>query len=205
MTKPYKVKDPYFLKAKKKGYRARSAFKLLDIQDKFHILEPDQRVLDLGSAPGSFLQVIAEIIGPQGRAIGIDLQDIDPFDVPNISLMKGDIYQSRELIKILDQGYFLPLDVVTSDLAPKTSGIRDIDQSKSLDLTRQAYEIALLSLKPGGAFVGKVFQSAELDIFIKEAKKHFKKVTTFKPKATRDRSFETYVIALGFKSDSMST
>jgi len=186
--------------AKEKGYRARSAFKLLEIQKKFKILKPGQTVVDLGAAPGSFLQVISDIIGPNGKAIGVDLQAMDPMDLPNVILIQGDIYQADALLDFFAKNGFNEVDVVTSDLAPKTSGIKDLDQGRSMDLTTQAAELALRLLKPGGHFIGKVFENEDLPVLMKSLKRKFNKVQLFKPKATRERSFETYLIALGRKS-----
>jgi len=195
----YKVKDAYFLKAKKAGYRARSAFKLLGIQEKFNLLKPGQTVVDLGSAPGSFLQVISKIIGKEGRAIGIDIQEMNPLDEMNVILLQGNIYQEKELLAFFKAKGYGDADVVTSDLAPKTSGIRDADAAKSTDLTHQAYVLASALLKDGGSFVGKVFQGEELNSLLEEMRPHFKKVTVFKPKAVRSTSREIYVVAMGFK------
>lgn len=203
MTKAYRVKDKYFQRAKREGYRARSAYKLKGIQQKFKLLKPGQVVVDLGSAPGSFLQVISEIVGPQGRVLGIDLQEIEALDTPNVTLLQGDIRNVKGLVKVLGQLGLENVDVVTSDLAPSTSGIKDLDQSLSLELTAAASETAMQILKNGGHFVGKVFQSNELESYMKRLKQHFRKVVTYKPQAVRDRSVETYVIAIGFKADTI--
>ncbi|MBU0981178.1 RlmE family RNA methyltransferase [Patescibacteria group bacterium] len=199
MTKKFKVKDPYFLEAKKKGYRARSAFKLLEIQNKFKLIKEGQTIVDLGSAPGSFLQVISEIVGPKGRAIGIDLQEMEPLDMANVILIQGDIFQTNALVDFFQKNGFGNVDVVTSDLAPKTSGIKDLDQGRSVELTEQAFLISTKILKEGGHFVGKVFQGEDLDILMGKMKPFFKSIVCFKPKACRQCSFETYIVAKSFK------
>lgn len=197
MPKPYQVQDKYFHLAKEKGYRARSAFKLLDVQQKFRLLKPGQVLVDLGAAPGSFLQVIAEIVGAKGKVLGIDLQDIEPFDAANVQTIRGDIMETEGMLKLFEATGFNRVDVLTSDLAPKTSGIKDVDQGLSVELTDQAFFLATKILKPGGHFVGKVFEGADLPWLLKRMKKRFKKVTLFKPPSCRDRSFEKYIVGIG--------
>jgi len=200
MTKPYKVQDTFFLKAKQRGYRARSAFKLIDIQRKFGILAKGQTVVDLGGAPGSFMQVILEHVGAEGRVVGVDLQAIEPFDLKNVWALQADVYNEKPLLEALTGAGFYNVDVVTSDLAPNTSGIRDMDQGLSVDLTRQAFVLACNLLKPGGHFVGKVFDGEDLPSLLKSVKSCFTKVKIFKPPSCRDRSFETYIVAMGYRS-----
>jgi 23S rRNA (uridine2552-2'-O)-methyltransferase len=193
MSKPYKVQDKYFLLAKEEGYRARSAYKLRGIQFKFELIKEGQKVLDLGAAPGSFMQIIRKYVGEDGLVVGVDLQKMEPFIHSNMRCFQGDIYETAGMIKAL--GPIGPYDVVTSDLAPKTSGIRDIDQTRSAELTEQAYVIACKLLKPGGHFLGKVFEGEDLPKLVKRMKRKFKEVSLYKPPACRDRSFETYIVA----------
>lgn len=189
MPKPFKTQDEYFKKAKALGYRARSAFKLIEINTKFKILKKDQSVLDLGSAPGSWLQVIEKEIGKKGKVTGIDLQEIKPLG-ENVSIYQADIFSD-----LMDDLFYLEkFDVITSDLAPKTSGVKDIDQWKSVELNERVLEFAQKYLKPNGTLVLKIFIGADFQDFIKTTKQIFKSVNTFKPKACRDRSFETYLI-----------
>lgn len=196
MPKPYQVQDKYFQLAKEQGYRARSAFKLLDIQEKFHIIKPGMTVVDLGAAPGSFLQVIAQIVGPNGKAVGFDLQEIEPFREPNVHVFVQDIMEKEALFSRLEELGVKRADVVTSDLAPKTSGIRDLDQGRSAELTDQAFYLATHILKPGGHFVGKIFEGQEMQLLIKRMKTRFRKVSVYKPPSSRDRSFETFIVGL---------
>lgn len=206
MPKPYQVQDKYFQLAKERGYRARSAFKLLEIQKKFRLLRQGQSIVDLGAAPGSFLQIIAEIVGPQGRVFGVDLQTIDPFPPTHgqapIQSAVCDIFDKETVLATLaSAGFTKLLDGVTSDLAPKTSGIKDLDTGLSAELTDQAFYLSTLLLKPGGFFVGKIFEGSEFQKVLKRVKQRFREVRMFKPEASRDRSYETYIIALGFLGD----
>ena len=201
MPKPYQVQDKYFRMAKEKGYRARSAFKLLEIQDKFHLIKFGQTVLDLGAAPGSFLQIISKIVGSNGMAIGVDLKEIDPFQEKNVITFVEDIFNTEEILKFMKSHDFGKADVVTSDLAPNTSGIKDLDQGRSAELTESAYLVATHVLKRGGTFIAKVFQGEDLFGVMKQIKASFGKVSLYKPDACRDRSFETYIVALNFKPD----
>jgi 23S rRNA (uridine2552-2'-O)-methyltransferase len=205
MPKPYQVQDKYFQLAKEKGYRARSAFKLLEVQGKFKLLRPGQTIVDLGAAPGSFLQVIAEIVGQRGRVFGVDLQVIDPFDEPNIKTLVADIFEKEQVLGVLGAAGFNKVDGVTSDLAPKTSGIKDLDTGLSAELTDQAFYLSTLLLKPGGFFVGKIFEGSEFQKVLKRVKSRFSQVNVFKPEACRDRSYETYIVARGFLGDKVKS
>ncbi len=189
MPRPFKIQDQYFKKAKAEGYRARSAFKLIEIDDKFKIFKKGQSVLDLGAAPGSWLQVIQKKVGKRGNMVGIDLQEIKALG-ENVALYQVDIFS--ELVEDLLIGE--KFDVITSDLAPKTSGIKDVDQWKSIELNQAVVELAQKHLKTNGIVILKIFIGADFQDFIKELKSRFKKVNTFKPRACRDRSFETYII-----------
>lgn len=196
MPKPYNVQDKYFQLAKEQGYRARSAFKLLEIQEKYHLIHRGDTVVDLGAAPGSFLQVISELVGGAGTAVGFDLQEIVPFEEENIHAFVQDIMDKDAIFARLEELGLKKADVVTSDLAPKTSGIRDLDQGRSAELTDQAFFIATRILKKGGNFVGKIFEGEEMQAVIKRMKTRFKKVSVFKPASSRDRSFETFVVGI---------
>ena len=198
MSKPYKVKDKFFIKAKKEGYRARSAYKMKEIQDHFHLISKGDTVVDLGAAPGSFMQVLIRLVGKEGKVLGIDLKAIEPFDHPAAYFIQGNIQHVKALSPVLKD--FGPVDCVTSDLAPYTSGVRDVDQARSIELTHDALNLTLACLRPGGHFVAKVFQGEDLAPLMKEVKQNFKKVKLFKPKACRDRSFETYIVAMDRKT-----
>ena len=195
---PYQIQDKYFHLAKQKGYRARSAFKLLEIQKKFHLLKTGQTIVDLGAAPGSFMQVIREIIGSEGRVFGVDLQEMSSFPYENMRAVQGDIFEVEALMADLEAFGIRKADGVTSDLAPKTSGIKDLDTGISAELTEQAFHVAESLLKPGGFFVGKIFEGSEFQRVLKIIKGSFREVRVFKPEACRDRSYETYIVGLGF-------
>lgn len=199
MTKPFKVHDQYFHKAKREGYRARSAYKLKDIQYKFKLIKKGDCVVDLGAAPGSFMQAALQMTGDGGKVMGFDLQEIENFDRANVWTCVADINDKERVFAALKAAEFDHVDVVTSDLAPKTTGIRDVDQYESVQLTDQAFYLATQILKPGGHFVGKVFEGEDLPWLIRRVKKKFKKVKMFKPPSCRDRSFETYIVAMGMK------
>lgn len=199
MTKPFIVRDKFFERAKHEGYRARSAYKLKEIQNKFRLIKRGDKVVDLGAAPGSFMQVILELVGPEGHVFGIDLQDIESFDRPNAHRLKADIFSKEEVMEALKSTGFERVDVVTSDLAPKTSGIKDIDQGLSVELTDQALYLSTQLLKPGGHFVGKVFEGEDFQWLLRRVKRRFETVKVFKPTSCRDRSYETYVVGLKYK------
>lgn len=198
MPKPYNPQDKYFHKAKEEGYKARSAFKLEEIQTKFRILRGGDTILDLGAAPGSFLQYASKIIGPHGKALGMDLQEIT-LNLPNVRTEVCDIY-ANEIVDGFIKRFFetkpAKFDVVLSDLAPKTTGQKDVDQWRSIELNQQVLEIASRYLKPHGNCLMKVFQGEDFDEFLREVKSRFKTVKIAKPKAVRDRSFEVYLVCL---------
>lgn len=192
MKKPYQPQDKFFKKAKEQGYRARSAFKLEAIQKRFHLIKPGDRVLDLGAAPGSFLQLIEKIIGPKGLVVGIDLKPIEYLKKPNIKTIVGDILDENVYQKFsVDQ-----FDVITSDLAPSTSGIKSVDAGRSFQLNEQVLKVAEKHLKPGGHVVMKAFPGAEHQQLLKKAKGMFKEIKIFKPEAVRKSSREEYVVGI---------
>ena len=192
MVKPFVPNDYFAQKAKAQGLLARSAFKLEAINEKFSILQAGQVVLDLGAAPGSWLQVASSIVGPEGQVVGVDLSPIK-FAAPNLITFQMDILDPG-IIKILES--YSPFDVIISDLAPKTTGIKDRDQALSLELDQQVINLAQNLLRVGGDVIIKIFQSPDTKRFVREISRLFKTVHTYKPPASRDRSFETYIIAL---------
>jgi len=193
----YNPQDRYFKKAKQEGYRARAAYKLLELQRRFRLMKPGDFVVDLGAAPGGWLQVAAAIVGPAGKVIGVDLQSIGNFREPNILLLQGDIStaETRAKIKELIGG---PAHCVLSDMAPKLSGIRDADIARCLDLNRAALAVAAQLLRPGGSLLVKSFDSDDLQIFTQELEKVFSSVQRTRPEASRQGSSELYLLAKGF-------
>ncbi|HEC96113.1 MAG TPA: RlmE family RNA methyltransferase [Euryarchaeota archaeon] len=189
-----KKKDPYYKLAKRKGYRARSAFKLIQINNKFGIIQPGFRVLDLGAAPGGWSQVVKEIIGENGLVVAVDIQEIDP--IKGVYIIQGDARDesTKREIKAISP-YF---DAVISDMSPNLSGIYDIDHLRSIELAETAYSIAKEFLKPHGNFLVKVFQGEEFPKFLEKLRKDFHFVKPYSPPASRKSSSEIYVICKGY-------
>ena len=199
----YKPKDTYYKKAKQEGYRSRAAYKLLELQQRFHIMKPGDVVIDLGAAPGGWLQVTAKCIGQNGKVIGIDLQRIDALREPNIILIEGDIV-SPEMSKRIEAIVHGKAHCVLSDLAPRLSGIRDADAARCLELNRAALAVAITMLRPEGSFLAKSFINQDLHTFTLELKEHFHSVQRTRPEATRQGSSEFYFLAKDFKMNPSS-
>jgi 23S rRNA (uridine2552-2'-O)-methyltransferase len=193
----YNRHDSFYKKAKQEGFRSRAAYKLLELQQRYRLLKAGAAVVDLGAAPGGWLQVAAKIVGPRGKVIAVDLQAIEPFREANVTLLQGDMasLEIRETIRNLSAG---PVDCVLSDLAPKLSGIRDADTARCLELNQIALGTAVELLRPGGSLLIKSFISEELHGFTNEIKKYFAEVQRTKPEATRQGSSEFYFVAKGF-------
>ncbi len=195
MPKHYQVNDKYAQQARKLGYRARSAFKLLELQDRYNLIKKDMNVLDVWAAPGSFLQVIAKIIWQNGKCVGIDIQKIDKnFGFPNIYLLQEDIFEFEKVSKFLEGLDIEQFDLITSDIAPKTTGMTGVDQYRSVELNLAILEVAKKFLKKDGNLVLKVFVGEDIQDLIWPVKQNFAKLSRCKPKACRDRSFEEYFI-----------
>ena len=194
----YNPHDTYYKKAKQEGYRSRAAYKLIELQQRFRLMKAGDWVVDLGAAPGGWLQVATRVVGPHGKVIGVDLQAIDGFHESNIMLVQGDITadDTERKIKRLMGG---PPHCVISDLAPRLSGIRDADTARCLELNRAALKIATELLRPGGTLLIKSFINNELPAFTLEIKKHFRSVQRTRPEATRQRSSEFYFCAKDFR------
>jgi len=198
MTKPYDPKDFYYRRAKEQGLRARSAFKIDEIVKRHHLLSKGQAVLDLGAAPGGFLQVLAELVGEKGAVVGVDLEPIRNLGKKWVRTAILDLLAPDAVLRIreLHPG---PFDLVTSDMAPKTIGIKVTDEARSLTLCRMALGVAEQTLKPGGHFVAKVFMGGDFPIFKKEVAATFTRVDVARPQATRESSYEVYVVGKGFQ------
>ena len=188
--------DHYHRMARRQGYRSRAAFKLKQIDRRFGILEGARYVLDLGAAPGGWLQVVSESVGDEGLVVGVDLDDIEPFGAENVRTIVGDVTKGETLerIKKVYSGHW---DIVLSDLSPNVSGIWEVDHPRQIHLARSALRIAADILGPKGWFVVKVFQGFEYEDFLSEARKKFMFVKVFKPRASRRGSAEVYIIARG--------
>jgi 23S rRNA (uridine2552-2'-O)-methyltransferase len=193
----FTVQDHYFRRAKKENYLARAFYKLEEIQNKYKVLRPGNRVLDLGAAPGSWLQLADGIVGRSGLAVGIDLKPIEHSFPAHVLTFQGDIYDQDFLAQILER--FAPFDVVLSDMAPSTSGIKVADSARSALLFESALEIAKSALRPRGHFLGKIFQGSEFHAILTDIKKHFAQVRVVRPEATRKQSKEVYILAMHLK------
>jgi 23S rRNA (uridine2552-2'-O)-methyltransferase len=182
------AKDYYYTKAKSSGYRARSAYKLLEIQAKFNLIKPNSSVLDIGCAPGGWLQVVKSICN--GKVIGIDLQEVNP--IPGVTLIKGDFMDNEFVRSNIGP---IKFDVVLSDLSPNISGDRETDHFESVELTRAVHEFSTSSLKDGGSMVCKLFDGADTKYLLEDIKKNMS-VKIFKPKSSRPESREMYLVCI---------
>lgn len=188
--------DKYFKRAKEAGYRARSVFKLEGIQKRFNLIKPGMKVLDLGSAPGSFLQYLGQQVGEKGMVVGLDLQKIEPFPEKHIQAFEADIFDEVLMDRILDHLQLQQFDLITSDLAPKTTGIPFVDGSASLELNLQVLHLAKRYLKKNGSVVMKILSGFNEGDLIGQARKLFKQVKKYRPEAIRKSSHESYVIGI---------
>ena len=191
------LKDEFVKKAQKEGYRSRAAYKLLEIIDKDQIIKSGFKVLDLGAAPGGWSQVAIKIVGKKGQVIATDILPIE--SIVNVEFLQGDFTEEKLYEKLLSLTKEQKINVVLSDMAPNMSGQISIDQPKSIYLAELALDMATKVLSHNGHFVVKIFQGDGFDIFIQNTRKKFKKVVIRKPKASRPRSKEVYLIASQLK------
>lgn len=191
------VNDPYVKKAQADGYRSRASYKLIEINEKDNIIRPNSTVMDLGSAPGGWSQIIAPMVGDNGRVIASDILPMD--GIPGVSFLQGDFTEAvvyEEILKMLGDEM---VDTVVSDMAPNMSGVNTTDQYASMYLVELALDMARNVLKPNGAFCAKVFQGVGYEEYVKDVRSSFKQVIVRKPAASRPRSREVYLVAKGFK------
>ncbi len=187
------LKDHYYYKAKKEGLAARSAFKLQELDKKYKLFKQNQRVLDLGACPGSWMQYVSSKVGEKGMVCGVDVKEPSITLECNMQFIKESIYD-------LDPSKLsAPFDAVISDMAPKTIGQSDIDQERSYELCLKALSLALKHLKPKGFFICKIFQSQHVKQLLNEAKDYFMLIKTQKPKSSLSKSMEVFVLAMGFR------
>jgi 23S rRNA (uridine2552-2'-O)-methyltransferase len=189
------VNDPYVQQAKRLGYRSRAAFKLLEIDQRDHLLKPGVVVVDLGAAPGGWSQVAAKKIGHKGRIIALDLLEMPP--ISGVDFIQGDFTEESVLAELEQRLAGAPIDLVICDMAPNISGIGLSDQARSMHLAELAMDFAVHWLKPSGAFLVKLFQGAGFEEYVREARRRFKQVSVRKPEASRSRSKEVYLLAKG--------
>ena len=194
----YRPQDGFFRKAKREGYRSRAAYKLLEINRRLRLIRAGSAVVDLGAAPGGWLQAASELVGPRGRVVGFDVQPIRPLPGGNVTAFEMDVLaeDAAERIGAILGG---AADCVLSDMAPRLSGIRDADEGRALDLARKAWEVARAVLKPRGAFLFKTFTGAGLPPLLEELSSDFVVVRRVRSAATRKGSSEIYVAAQGFR------
>ena len=189
------VNDPFVQLAQKEGYRSRAAYKLLEIDTKDRLLKPGTVVVDLGATPGGWSQVAAAKIGRGGKVIALDLLPLDP--LAGVDFIQGDFREEAVLKQLEDFLQDKPVGLVISDMAPNMSGVASADQARAMHLAELAMEFALEHLKPDGSFLVKVFQGAGFEDFLKLMRSRFARVVTRKPKASRDRSSEVYLLGSG--------
>jgi len=205
--------DEYVKRSQKEGYRSRAIYKLQEIQQKDNLIRPNMQVVDLGAAPGGWSQYAVELVGSYGRVVASDILAIDP--LPFVEFVKGDFTEESVLNEILDvlnrdkdgsvgnssqnKSTNYRADVVISDMAPNMTGVEATDQPRSIYLCELSLDMACQILKPGGSFVAKVFQGDGSEAFLKDVRTHFSKVKVRKPKASRPRSREVYVVGQNYK------
>jgi len=192
------VKDPFVIQAQKDGYRSRAAYKLIEIDKKYHIIKPGIKAVDLGAAPGGWSQVLSNKIGATGRVVAADLLEMPP--IKNIDFIQGNFEEEKVLRDIQDKLKNLPVDLVISDMAPNISGIKMVDQQRAIYLNELALEFVKNNLKQNGFFLVKSFVGADFEKFLNELKLHFKKVFKIKPDSSRSRSSEIFLLGCEFQS-----
>jgi 23S rRNA (uridine2552-2'-O)-methyltransferase len=194
----YKRKDSYYLKAKQEGYRSRAAYKLQQIVSAEKIVKAGDLVVDAGAAPGGWSQLLLSMVGPKGKVAAVDILEMEPLGGDNFRFWRRSLEEAglpAEVVAFLGR----KADLVLSDAAPNTTGSAFTDQARSADLVRIIFGFAKETLRPGGAFLAKIFTGAESDLVFKELQPHFDKVRRIRPEATRKESFELYLIGKGFK------
>jgi len=189
--------DEFVKRSRQDGYRSRASYKLIEIQEKHQVIKKGMRVVDLGAAPGGWSQVVVQRIGQAGRLFALDLLQMDP--IQGVETIQGDFTENEVLEQLLEQLSEQKLDLVLSDMAPNLSGMKEIDLPKSIYLMELALDFAASMLNPGGSFLVKGFQGEGIDGFRATMKSMFSKVKTCKPRASRDRSREFYLLGVGLK------
>ena len=191
------VNDPYVKQAQKDGYRSRASYKLIQLNEKDKLIRPGMLIVDLGSTPGGWSQVAANLVGAKGKVIATDILPMEP--LKNVDFILGDFTEQAVVDKILARLENRKPDLIICDIAPNISGIDVADQASSMYLVELALDMARQVLKPKGDFVAKVFQGAGSEAYLKELRRSFEKLLIRKPAASRPRSREVYVVAKGFK------
>ena len=195
----YNRKDAPYRQAKAAGYRARSAYKLIQLDERFRLLRRGDLVADLGAWPGAWLQVAAERVGPRGRVVGIDLVTIEPLAFPNVTCLVGDVRDPAVIAAVREQ-LAGPASVVLCDLSPKLSGVRATDDARASELTSAALDVTALLLRPRGRLLVKLFMSPDYPAHVAHLKSSFTEVRTTRPEASRRGSSELYAVCSGYSS-----
>ncbi len=192
------VSDPYVQRSKKEGYRSRSAYKLIEIDARDHLLKGGLTVVDLGAAPGGWSQVVAKKLGGSGRIVAIDLLPMEP--IPGVSFVQADFDSRKGMAEVEAALGARKADLVLSDMAPNMTGIAVTDQARAMNLAEIARDFAVLHLQPEGGLLIKIFQGAGYDEYLQSLRRAFGKVVVRKPEASRDESAEQYLLARGLKA-----
>jgi 23S rRNA (uridine2552-2'-O)-methyltransferase len=190
-------KDEYYNRSKQEGYRARSAYKLKQLDAEATLFDAGDSVVDLGAAPGGWLQVAAEAVGESGTVVGVDRQRIRSLDAATVETVRGDMTEERTVDR-LHEAVGDAVDVVVSDMAPNMTGEYSVDHARSVHLARQAFDVARDLLAPGGDFVTKVFDGPDLAALRSDMEESFEYVRSIRPDASRDSSSELYLVAKGY-------
>ncbi len=191
------VNDPFVKQAQRDGYRSRSAYKLIELNEKDKLIRPGMRVMDLGSAPGGWSQVAGKLVGAKGRVLATDILPMG--ELKNVDFIQGDFTEDAIVQQVLDWLGEEKFDLIISDIAPNISGIESADQGRSIWFLELALDTVCKTLKPGANFAAKMFQGSGSDEYLKELRKHFAKVVIRKPEASRKKSREVYLVAKEFK------
>lgn len=189
--------DVYVKRAQKEGYRSRAAFKLIEIQEKIQLLRPGMIVVDLGASPGGWSEVAKRILAGKGKIIALDLLEMPP--ISGVEFIQGDFTEDEILQQLFHRIDNQAIDLVMSDMAPNMSGINQVDQARSMYLAELSLDFAKQVLRHNGNFLVKVFQGEGFDPFLRDMRQAFTKVKIEKPKASRSRSNEIYLLGMGFK------
>ncbi|MDS4032111.1 MAG: 23S rRNA (uridine(2552)-2'-O)-methyltransferase RlmE [Candidatus Contendobacter sp.] len=189
--------DEYVKRAQREGYRSRAVYKLLEIDEKDRLLRPGLTVVDLGAAPGGWSQLAARLVGERGAVIALDILPMEP--LPDVTFVEGDFREAVVLERLLAALNGRPVDLVISDMAPNTSGIKAVDQPRGMYLAELALDFARRVLRPGGDFLTKAFQGDGFDAFLRELRAAFATVAVRKPRASRARSAEQYLLARNYR------
>lgn len=189
--------DIFVQKAQQEGYRSRAVYKLMEIQEKDRLIRPGMVVVELGAAPGGWSQYVAQCLGGRGRMIALDILPMDA--LPDVTFIQGDFREQAVLDALYAELGDSAINLVISDMAPNTSGVRSVDQAKSMYLVELALDFAQSRLATGGDFLTKIFHGPGFDTLLRSLKSQFLTVQTRKPEASRARSQETYLLARGFK------